>query len=398
MAGWLSRNRTGAWSSGGTNATGFAWGPTGVPGTSGFLSKVAWYRPVSGGNLSPSRIQVWDRGTQALIFELSPPPDNNAVGWQEYTLIQDVSLLAGREYTVALWVDPNDTWYYSQQSTPGTPDNPWSYAAVKAHSSSNLSSPYPGNTQAAPYFPNVDMEWSDVGGGGGETPSTATDLEAVMSSWLHSTANDHPTTSTPYLNFGLLTGLTADELARYNVIEGRIGTTAAAAGAASLFGKIKEILPVVANVASVAADVTTVLSHLNTPTSADEIGTVIDNLRGAQLREEGRANVPVGDTGWTLQDEDDFSASHFYEQFADAYVLTWTDTSYPANKMVVDGVEMVWVRDHWACECRDGAVGKHFPLNARVNDIRISGRRMPGLLIHNPAGYPFNIQSWVYTG
>lgn len=394
---WLTSNRSGSWSNSGAAAQGFSYGVTGIPAVSGFIDAVRWYRQSTGSARDPSRIQIWDRGAQQVIWETDVPGDDGAVGWQTKNILTDVPVYSGRDYTVTLWVDPGDIIQWSPYANRGTPDSEWIVPPAAAHTTPNASWGFPVNLYNT-VFPNVDMRWSDVGGNGGTDPGDApTSTEAELPAWLSSV----PETNTHEGDLPWLTKLVVDTIAATQDTH----TAAIAAIAPAVVGAGGPTLATLAaNVATavglgaVESAISSLVSGLLGNTGEDDIHTTLQGIATATSTKRSPQDViAVGGIGWTEIQSTVGSGPFAWTQDADAYTIDIEEVGTNVRQQVVlDGVPIFYMRGFawwW-----DGTyTGHRIELNGLHNVVRQPQSRYPGILIDVPEDVEWTIKAWDYT-
>jgi hypothetical protein len=126
---------------------------------------------------------------------------------------------------------------------------------------------------------------------------------------------------------------------------------------------------------------------------ADVLVKLVGGSGGAIGAVSGRSAFPA--TGWNMTDEADHTGPFVYDQAADLYVLTVTDSDGQAPTVVV-GVDW-YPRIGWWTPF-NGTQGQQRRFwDLGVNELVDGGRRMPGVLVWTRPNVQTHIQAWQLT-
>jgi hypothetical protein len=394
-ASWVYNARGAHTMSGGAAAQGWSWGVSGIPITSGFLKRVRWYRGTAGSTNVPSRMQVWDRSTQSVIFELAAVPDDGLVGWQVYALGTDIPLFEGHDYTVSAYVDPGEFWWQSAFASRGAVGTDWLAHPSPAHTTPNASFGFPINLYNT-VLPNVDMEWSDVGGGGGTDPGDAPSIGNDLAAWLDVDDFTEPD-SMVKLSWDLLNTMETviDAMqAKVDLIDAALEAALGPAGNL-LSGSLKSYLD---NLSGMIDDVQAAVGpFINDHTTAakTEILTAIDAIEPGA----GGGLTPLFDGGldWTQADQTVGQGSYAWVQPADAYVIHVEDMAETnRSERAVGTEEIYWLRG-WAKPWDGSRWGpEHIVVNGLTQVVQ-GVRRWDGIGFWLPPDVEWTITAYDYT-
>lgn len=395
VSSWLGANRGGSWTTQGPAAQGWNYGITGIPDVSGFLTKVRWYRATAGAGSAPSRVQVWDRTAQSVIFELGAPPDNNLVGWQEYVVLTDIPLYAGHDYTASLYVDPGENFYHTPFANRGAAGDDWSFSPSPAHTAPNASFGFPINLYNT-VLPGVDMEWSDVGGAGGTDPGDYPTIQNDLASWLH--RDDAPSNnplSLPYLNHEELTSGTHGLALIKGIADDLLATidNAMGPGGSLITGTLRPILD--AMVADLEDHMTTKTAEIMGP-SGPTLAFISNQIASLPPASCGFP-LTVGDADWTEGDQTVGSGGFAWLEPADAYRVHIEEIAGEARTALQVGAETIYWMRGWARPWNGAEVyPQSIPL-VGLDAVIISGERWPGIMLWFPPGVEWVLTAYDYT-
>lgn len=363
------------------------------PGT-WYLVGMGWYNPDPAG-VSPVLLRTWRASDQVVLDTINPAPDNNTVGKQEALASGSVVLSGGTTYVTTAQLPNAARWATLPDSQKGEAEYPLLWVDPEFRRTNAGSYGYPTVTDStiAPFiYPIVsDGPVTD------ESPLIDSDIENALVRWFDSGGDNTRTAEIPWQTKLVVDGIQATQGVHTNTLATVLGSISAG-GADTVLARAATILALLQGAGGIVEVLQNVYNNLTQGVTLDSLAVDIANVRSDQLLTVGRQLLPVGGAGWTLDFTQSLSASAAWSHQADAYVIEWTDPNAPADKELVDGIQLVWARDHWASVLRGSAVGRHFPLNARVNEIHGHGVRMPSLLINDPKGFPYTISAWRYTG
>lgn len=389
----LLQNLTAAWQQNTVVTNYYNLGWQFFPEHDGEIRGIAWYRASTGTNRTPSRIQLWDVATATKLEEDTTPPDSGAVGWQVYTFATPVPVLAGQVLCVTLVHPIGNTQAYLNPGARPAPPNGLAFHVYDRRSIANAVT-FPTTQDAGSFGTPVDViYYTDAEIGESGDHATVGDVRAVLSEWLHSTANDHPLTSTTYLSWQILTAMETVIDAMNDKIDtldalletalgpiGNLATGALRAFLDDLQGKIDDVQEAVG-------------PFINDHTTAakEEVLTAIDAIpTGGGGLAQGPVSVA---NGWTLRTSTTGNGSVKWNEPADAYILVREAWDANRHVNVYEDVNYFFDRGWWSPQ-QDDIVEGYGTLAAATHILRVPTGRMSGVLIVQDADFDFTLQAW----
>lgn len=188
----LFDNDAGSWSTG-VNLTSNPWeiGSRFTLDADAQANALLWHRAVTGAPNAPTRLRLWDLNTHTQLAELTSLDDSGAVGWQSTAIPLPVYLVAGHTYAVTAWWPTGVTLDSKVSGDLGSAPAPlnWSTACRGWRSPSGTGEPNASDNAIA-WGVDVDVS-ANPGAPDPSSPPTVGNIEAVLSSWFSSDANDH---------------------------------------------------------------------------------------------------------------------------------------------------------------------------------------------------------------
>lgn len=375
------------------NASGLEHGLNWSPLTNAKLTQIWWWRDSTTAGNKPTQLRVWDRATGQNIAPVPDIPDNGAVGWQTYTLLNKVQLVAGRVYSVSGYWPANTGYPQYIGLHPQTVDYPLIIGTPQRSTGAANSATFPNTTNdnAASWGLDVTVEFDDP-----DAPpaATSTDIEASLTSWLSSTANDHPLTGIPYLLYGLVQTIkTTLDTAAAKVASNEDAIAAALGpGGAMVTGAARTILDNHRDELAKVLD----LADSVLKTKLDAITTDTGDIKSL-LANPVTPEPPTSETAeWIITASGSESGQATITDPADFYNITITD--YGAENRVrayagQDFLSFAW----WVAPLRGGASGSYQTYRSLSADVYEPGRRLPGLLVVVPNDFDWTWEAWSYV-
>lgn len=349
----------------------------------------------------PTRFHLWNRTTGQLILTENTVPHSGSVGWQTQALGTPFNLYAGGEYVVS--ANFAGGTHMGSLSAISVPPSPFVYQNTGKGLQSGFGAVdvLPTSVSATAWAVDVAVDPGSSPPSGGSA-LTYEAFNAKLDSWFLDTGdNTHQTDGVPYETWTLATdiktivdnipratdapwvdvlklwqiagALTSLEIAAWNAFAQRAPSqlTGGTGGGGSAFfasgGRQ------VAQAASDTLDVTSLLLAL-------------------------RRNALVDFPGapWVMTDETAFDTDTAYTEEADLYVVTFTDLGSNIVNTVAAGVDVSYRLAWWAPLIGAFAQQRRF-IDTPSAHLWLDGTRLPGVLLHSPAGAAGTIQAWTYA-
>lgn len=367
-----------------------------APQADGTINKVGWWRNGGGGIYAIDRLQLWRVSDQALLWEELNPVDSGVQGWQWTTVSPNIAVLEGVEYVAAYGhTNGQGHAYIAGASMPsyGTGLNkPTNFRRY-------VSGGYTFPANADPTFAEqVDVEYES----GAippieDDPVTSLALENALTRWFDSGVDNTRTAELPWMIKTVVDTIAATQATHTGAIAG-VAPTVMGSGGPTLAALAAEVATAV-GLTAVGASVEALMnSLLDTPTSPDNAGVIVENIRQSQLLSVGAANSPVAGSGWTFQDTLTGMGSVQWVSPADAFTFTMLDigSSLRFSQTVGIGTLINW--RGWA-KPWDGTFW--YPEQVQVNGpdcVLRSGGRWPGVGMWVPPDVEWELKAYIYTG
>lgn len=388
-------------------------GPPGIDVTEGSAFSVSsgagatgirWYAVDSNTAHKPSALDLWDGVSGSQLAHVTTITHPGTIGWHTVALGAPVQLTPGRRYVVSMTI-ANGSSLWGRTSTNAAATPPLQWAATPAVTA-NGASTYP-NTPLTNIFEWVDVVADDTQGAAGGTGTSVDYSQAVqaasqaLNSWLSTTGNDFPAISTPYLNKALLDALTT---AVGNVPKATDDPWTAAVKLWQIAGALTDLEIAAWNTFAQRAPGQLTGGSGGGGSAFFASGgrqvaqAASDTLDVAQLLLALRRNALVDFPGapWVMADETAFSGDIAYAQEADMYVVTFTDLGSNIVNTVAAGVDVSYRLAWWTPLIGAFAQQRRF-IDTPSAHLWLDGTRLPGVLLHSPAGAAGTIQAWLYA-
>lgn len=356
------------------------------------LSQLRWYRVQAGSANAPTTLRIWRADTSQVVYTAGSVPDNNAVGWQTHTLSPTVTLAPGIEYRVAAcWPAGSKQPYFT--TLPSPPSGlAWSSTVRRFNSGACA---FPATTNANAEYEAVDVGVDITPGTIPQTPATYADLLNQLAAWLISTGdNTHQVDGLPWLIKGVVDAVAAELSTVHGVVDA--------------VEDLVDGLPTPINtilswgLSGTQADIDTILTWIalaeSQLTGASAGGGSAFSALADQIASATSPLSPVQfpSTGWAQVADTTFDTSLAWAQAADLYVVTFTDLGSNIVNTVAAGIDVSY-RLAWWTPLNGGFSRERRFIDFLDSHLEDGGRRMPGLLLHSPAGGTGTVQAWTYT-
>lgn len=365
------------------------------------LTHWRWYATTTTTTDKPSNATLWNLNTGQSIWSTSTVPHSGSVGWQTTTLGTPFNLYAGGEYIFSVGLPAGP--HIGSIGAISVPPSPLIYANLGKglQTGNNGQGTMPTSVSTVAWWIDVGVDAGTQPPSGGATV-TVEQLNAKLDSWFLDTGdNTHQTDGVPYETWTLATaikgvtdrvdaltdpaiswlndrssqltdflnGVNAGAVAALNDLASRITGSGAGGGSAFYSGDSRQV----AQTAADTYDVTALLLAL-------------------------RRNALVDFPGapWVMTDETAFDTDVAYTEEADLYVVTFTDLGGNIVNTVAAGVDVSYRLAWWAPLIGAFAQQRRF-IDTPSAHLWLDGTRLPGVLLHSPAGAAGTIQAWTYA-
>lgn len=393
----------GTWGTGGGGTNAYTYGLPFVPAVNGAITELRWYRP-STGTPAPGNIALWRRSDGA---RMSPSgiavPDGAGTGWKSVTLPSPVTVVAGVEYMVSAYfaAGGGEPW----AAAASYPTLPAQFSAPSHLRYVDSGNAYP-NTGDDLYFQGIDVTLDTSLTGSTPPPDTSTALDNSLVAWLADNGDN------THRQGALVPGL--PDITNNNVLAwlargGEITSgdaTSYSLRDATLAGAAIKILDYLvtngSNINGLISALNTVKGWLGTngsaPPSWDMYGQIQDmstQIYAIKAKVDAMT-VPVAPSSWVSLGTMDFTADLAWAQAADVYTITYSDLGSATVNLTIGAVDIAYRLLWWAIWDGERMRDRRFA-DGTLPVLYDGGARMPGIVLHSPAGASGTVEAWTLT-
>lgn len=364
-----------------------------------YITHLHWWN-IETDNRKPDALSLYQVGNTSALAQVVPAPQgpSGAARWETYTIPAPVRAEAGTLWIVSAHYpgDSGSQWripWVSNAALPNTPTGINFAAQMRRELSGGIAYPTTATTDNIPLLDvTLDTDYDPSNPGG----ITTQDISAALSSWLHSTANDFPTVSTPYLTWLLANAIDTAVADTKEMVEGlvAIGIGAKLGDAETALDGLEQFLYSVApdSLKSYLDGLSGGIRGEGAPTIADVV-TAVGNIPTAT---SGTPRT-VGLAGWTQAAQTVGDGSFQWNQAADAYVFhTEVLTESARFAQAIGSGVAHWFRG-WA-KPWDGA--NYYPPRLEIvglDTVIHDGQRWPGVALWVPPDVEWTLTAYDYT-
>lgn len=384
----------------GTQTVGVRWSTTVSDLT---VTGLRWRRMNAGSGRTPVKLALWDTTTGMVVAEPSSIVDSGVAGWQVSPLAAPFTPAADRVYVVAAGFTNPSTRGNQNTGTPPAPPAPLAWGTVGPGCYNGSSATGYPDTSFGYYYP-VDIETGDW------FPPAPADTDQIsyaelrdeLVRWFSAStpANTH-TADTPYVTRADVAAIKSVTDVLADIGSGAIGwLNTRATDAVDLLNGVNA--SAIAALNDLAARITGSGagggSAFYSSDSRQVAQSAADTYDAVALLLALRRNALVGFPGapWVMTDETAFDTDIAYTEAADLYVVTFTGLGSNLVNTVVAGVDVSYRLAWWTPLIGAFAQQRRF-IDTPSAHLWLDGTRLPGVLLHSPAGAAGTIQAWLYA-
>lgn len=377
------------------------------PLVDGTITSVWWRRGDATAGHKPDRLRLYDAQDGTVLLELTSYTDSGSAGWQETVLGAPIQVFGGRQYKMAgRWTGG---FYVYNPSPYAEPAPPYGLRWGTTKRCYHYGGTVVDGTQTCDSSGWYALDVTADVGTTGQPPASSNDLTA----WLADTSdNTHRAGDTvPGLPDTIKVAVdaaaadTADALANTagllasidNIAAGDVATYGLSAR--TIGAAISGALGFIDTTLDVATKIHDLLSGNGTGGDTYDYHGALEDVRQKVYDIEARqllALQPPPAATWVSQGTHAFDTNLEWLQEADLYTITYTDLGSNIVNLTIGAAAISYRLLWWAVWDGERMRERRFA-DGTTPTLYDAGARMPGIVLHSPAGAAGTIEAWLLT-